>query len=75
MVKGWKVHFLPGRALKGRIVWGVQTGAHEAGSSLAPCACSALPWAFVLLHRLDTFPLVPAREGCVCQRVGCLWSW
>lgn len=29
VVKGWKVHYLPGRALKGRSVQGVQTDAHE----------------------------------------------
>ena len=48
----------------------VQTHAHEAGSSPAICACSALPWEFVLLDLLDSFPLTPAREGCVCQ---CVW--
>lgn len=74
VVKGWKVHYLPGRALKGRSVQGVQTDAHEAGSSAVPCACSALPWEFVL-DRLDTFPFMPAREGCACQCVCCLWRW
>lgn len=48
----------------------VQTGAHEAGSSLAICACLALPWEFVLLDRSDTFPFVSVRVGCVYQ---CVW--
>jgi len=60
----------------------------EAGGSLTICACLALPGEFVLLDRLHTFPLVPAREGsgyqCVqlpleiVRRTAALWwelSW
>lgn len=71
---GWKVCFLARKGLKGINVvpCGKAPACRQVHVRLVATRLAmplTLSWEFVLLDRSDTFPLVPAREGCVYQRV------